>query len=85
MKSVCYDFISLIDNTIMPWILENPNGVDQSQQLQFILVKGDYYRYACEFESGDMHSKMCDRALEAYSQGMLVAENLHVVNPIRLK
>merc|ERR1711879_710798 len=65
MKTYIFDFIQLIENVILPPIQEKEDCTDK---IFYLKTKADYYRYACEFSSGEVHSNMLDRALESYTE-----------------
>ena len=65
MKTYIFDFIQLLENVVIPPIAEKE---DCTYKILYLKTKADYYRYACEFATGEVHSKMTDSALEAYTE-----------------
>ena len=74
------DVIELLDSVLIP------NSTDDTESNVFYLkMKGDYYRYLCEFLSGSDKTDNSDKALEAYEQAQKVASsNMKVTDPVRL-
>ena len=51
----------------------------------YLKMKGDYFRYMCEFLSGEEKQANSDKALEAYDQAFSVAcATQKVFDPVRL-
>lgn len=70
LKGPCMDVINLLDTVLIP------NSTDESESNVFYLkMKGDYYRYLCEFLTGSDKSDNSDKALEAYEQAQKVANS----------
>lgn len=80
LKGPCFDVIKLIDDVL------EPNSKDDPESNVFYLkMKGDYYRYLCEFLTGDEKQQNSDQALAAYQSALDVAsENMKVCDPVRL-
>ena len=47
-------------------------------------MKGDYFRYLCEFTQGDYRKKVIDNAQDSYKKASEEAEKLKTTHPIRL-
>ena len=47
-------------------------------------MKGDYFRYLCEFTQGDDRKKVIDNAQDSYKKASEEAEKLKTTHPIRL-
>lgn len=80
LKGPCMDVIDLLDTVLIP------NSTDDSESNVFYLkMKGDYYRYLCEFLTGGDKQDNSDKALEAYEQAQKVASSqMKVTDPVRL-
>ena len=50
----------------------------------FLKMKGDYYRYIAEVETGDDRLSVVEKAEESYSQASEAASELKPTHPIRL-
>lgn len=74
LKAPCFEVIKLIDDVL------EPNSKSEPESNVFYLkMKGDYYRYLCEFLSGEEKQKNSDAALDAYQAALNVAsENMKV-------
>lgn len=80
LKEPCFDVIKLIEDVL------EPNAKDDFDSSVFYLkMKGDYYRYLCEFLTGAEKQTNSDKALDAYQGALNVAtENMKVCDPVRL-
>jgi 14-3-3 protein epsilon len=79
LTKYCQEIIKLLDDKLI-------NATTNSEGKVFYLkMKGDYYRYSCEYTSGDAHAKASQAALAAYKAASDVANaELKTTNPIRL-
>ena len=76
----CMDVINLLDEVLIP----NSNE-DSESKVFYLKMKGDYFRYLCEFLKGDRKQEDSDRALAAYEEAQTVAgKDLKVTDPVRL-
>lgn len=77
---VCMEVLSLLNDYLIP------GAKDGAQKVFYWKLKGDYYRYVCEFEKGDKQKEMKVKAREAYQNAMDIGqkENLESTNPIML-
>jgi 14-3-3 protein epsilon len=83
MKTYVYDLIQLLDQNLLPVAVEKE---DHISKLFYLRMKADYYRYACEYATGDLQSKMSDAALEAYTESMEICDNyLGSYDPLRIR
>lgn len=84
MKNYVFDFIQLLETVILPACVEKD---DNMAKILYLKTKADYYRYACEYSIGDVHSKMCDSALEAYTEAKDLCDSqmLSSLTPLRVK
>lgn len=57
---VCMEILDLLDKYLIP------GAKDGSQKVFYWKLKGDYYRYVCEFEKDDKKEEMKKKAREAY-------------------
>lgn len=56
---VCMEILKLLDDYLIP------GAKDGSQKVFYWKLKGDYYRYVCEFEKNEEQEKMKVKAREA--------------------
>ena len=76
----CMDVINLLDEVLIP----NSNE-DSESKVFYLKMKGDYFRYLCEFLKGDRKQEDSDRALAAYEEAQTVAgKDMKVTDPVRL-
>jgi len=75
----CNEIIKLLDDRLV-------TGATNSEAKVFYLkMKGDYFRYICEFAAGDAHTKASQSALASYKAASEIANTeLKTTNPIRL-
>ncbi len=78
LVDICNDCIRLLDDPLIP----QSNNADA--KVFFMKMKGDYYRYLGEFQSGDQRKDVIQKAQEAYKEATTEAENLKTTHPIRL-
>ena len=75
----CMDVIGLLDDVLIP------NADDSESQVFYLKMKADYYRYLCEFLTGEKKTEHSDKALQAYEAAQKVAsEGMKVTDPVRL-
>ncbi len=76
----CHDVIELLDSVLIP------NSSDDTESNVFYLkMKGDYFRYLCEFLTGEDKKDHSDKALDAYEKAQQIASgNMKVTDPVRL-
>jgi 14-3-3 protein epsilon len=58
---ICNDLIDLLDKTLIP------SSKTAESQVFYNKMKGDYFRYISEVQSGDDYTKVGDAALAAYN------------------
>ena len=77
---VCMEVLSLLNDYLIP------GAKDGAQKVFYWKLKGDYYRYVCEFEKDDKQKEMKDKAREAYQMAMDIGhqDNLESTNPTML-
>jgi len=78
LDDICSDVIDLLSNTLIV------NSTQTDAKVFYMKMKGDYYRYLCEFLSGDRRKKVVQDAQDAYKQASHAAEELKSTHPIRL-
>lgn len=80
LDSICNDILQLIDSQLLPSAIENAES-----SVFYHKMKGDYYRYICEFSTDDKHKEAVENAHKAYKDAREIAFNkLAATNPIRL-
>jgi len=79
LSKYCQEIVKLLDDRLIA-TTTNSEG-----KVFYLKMKGDYYRYMCEFTTGDAHSKASQSALGAYKAASdLATTELKTTNPIRL-
>ena len=76
----CDDIIQLLDDVLIPNSTE-----DTESNVFYLKMKGDYYRYLCEFLQEPEKLERSEKALVAYKQAQdVAAKNMKVTDPVRL-
>ena len=77
---VCTEILGLLGDYLIP------GAKDGSQKVFYWKLKGDYYRYVCEFEKDEKQEETKKNAREAYQAAMDIGreEKLNSTNPIML-
>ena len=57
----CNDILQLIENKLIP------SSTDVNAEILSYIIKGDHYRYICEFSTGAMRDEAEKKAGEAYT------------------
>ncbi|OMJ76102.1 hypothetical protein SteCoe_24605 [Stentor coeruleus] len=68
LRSYCGEILRIIDNELIP------KSTSEESKVFFIKMKGDYYRYICEFAQGQYRDESSKNAQEAYQQALNLAE-----------
>ena len=50
-----------------------PNAIDSENKVYFLKLKGDYYRYKCEFAIGKEFNEACSKAEKVYEEASEIA------------
>ena len=62
-----------------------PNASDSENKVFFLKLKGDYYRYKCEFASGKEFDDACAKAEKVYKEAYEIAnKDIPITNSTRL-
>jgi 14-3-3 protein epsilon len=79
LSKFCTEIIKLLEDRLIP-TTTNSEG-----KVFYLKMKGDYYRYTCEYAAGDAHNKASQGALTSYKAASDIANaELKTTNPIRL-
>jgi len=79
LAEICKDILEVLDQ----YLIQNASS-DESKVF-YKKMKGDYYRYLAEFQSGEDRQKSADASLDAYKTASEVANGgLAPTHPIRL-
>jgi len=78
LDDICQDVIDLLNNTLIV------NSTQTDAKVFYMKMKGDYFRYLCEFLASDRRKKVVQDAQDAYKQASHAAEELKSTHPIRL-
>ena len=69
---VCTEILDLLGNFLIP------GAKDGSQKVFYWKLKGDYYRYVCEFEKDEKQEEMKKLAREAYQTALEIGQAEHI-------
>ncbi|OMJ93527.1 hypothetical protein SteCoe_3505 [Stentor coeruleus] len=79
LRSFCREILRIIDNDLLT------KTTSDEGKVFFIKMKGDYYRYICEFAQGQYKDESSKNAQESYQQALNVAEgSLDSTHPSRI-
>jgi 14-3-3 protein epsilon len=79
LDDVCEQIQNIVDKYLFP------NASDSETKVFYLKLKGDYYRYKCEFDSDQDFPNTCDKAEKVYKEGYEIAsKNLPITNSIRI-
>ena len=79
LRSYCREILRVIDNDLIP------NTSSNEGKVFFIKMKGDYYRYICEFAQGQYRDESAKNAQESYQAALTLAEeSLDSTHPSRI-
>ena len=79
LRSYCREILRVIDNDLVPQTASDEGKVF------LIKMKGDYYRYICEFAQGQYKDESAKNAQESYQAALTLAEgSLDSTHPSRI-
>jgi len=78
LEKLCENIIKTIDQCLLP------KSSDAESSVFYHKMKADYYRYIAENIEESRKKSFGDKSLASYNEAMKNAENLEVINPIRL-
>ncbi|XP_058489398.1 tyrosine 3-monooxygenase/tryptophan 5-monooxygenase activation protein, epsilon polypeptide 1 [Solea solea] len=78
LRRICDDILKTLDEHLLP------SAVSDESKVFYNKMKGDYYRYMAEFETGDRKGEASQNSLLAYNNANTLAEKLPPTHPIRL-
>jgi 14-3-3 protein epsilon len=79
LRSYCREILRTIDDSLIP------NTSSDEGKVFFIKMKGDYFRYICEFAQGAYRDESAKNAQESYQSALTLAENtLDSTHPSRI-
>ena len=79
LNQICGEIQNIIDKYLVP------NSTDSETKVFFLKLKGDYYRYKCEFASGKDFDDACDKAEKVYKEAYEIANrDIPITNSTRL-
>lgn len=80
LDKTCEEIIKLLDEKL----ITSAEG-DPISEVFFQKMRGDYYRYIAEYQSGDKHKKAAEEAYNSYMKATEIAnKKLDTTNPTRL-
>ena len=78
LTGLCKEIIDTIDNKFS-------KVTDIENKINFLKLKGDYYRYLTEVElNGQTKEAYCKKAFNIYTEAENLSKGISIVNPIRL-
>jgi len=79
LNQICNEIQNIIDKYLVP------NSVEPEMKVFFLKLKGDYYRYKCEFASGKDFDDACEKAEKVYKEAFQIAnKEIPITNSTRL-
>ena len=79
LNQICNEIQNIIDKYLVP------NAVEPEMKVFFFKLKGDYYRYKCEFASGKDFDDACEKAEKVYKEAFQIAnKEIPITNSTRL-
>ena len=79
LNQICDQIQNVIDKYLIP------NASDSETKVFFLKLKGDYYRYKCEFASGKDFDDACAKAEKVYKEAYEIAnKDIPITNSTRL-
>lgn len=78
ITSVCQDIQNVIDEYLLP------ASQDSESKAFYLKLKGDYFRYPCEYLTGEQKNDCMENAEECYKEAYEIAEKFPISNSIRL-
>ena len=68
LNDICNEILIIIDKYLVP------NATDSESKVFFLKLKGDYYRYKCEFATGKDFDDACSKAEKVYKEAYDIAK-----------
>ena len=79
LNQICDEIQKIIDKYLVP------NASDSENKVFFLKLKGDYYRYKCEFANGKEFDDACSKAEKVYKEAYDIAnKDIPITNSTRL-
>ena len=79
LNQICDQIQQIIDKYLLP------NASDSETKVFFLKLKGDYYRYKCEFANGKDFDEACNKADKVYKEAYELAnKDIPITNSTRL-
>jgi len=78
LTEICNDILDVLEKHLIK------NSSTSESKVFYYKMKGDYHRYLAESTSGEPRTEAADKALVAYKNASLTAQELLPTNPIRL-
>lgn len=79
LRSYCREILSLLDSDLLQ------TAAVAETKVFYLKMKGDYYRYICEFATGEFRDENSTNALQCYEEAYKTSQDeLDSTNPTRL-
>ena len=78
LNEICQDVLDLLHDVLIP------NSEVAEAKVFYMKMRGDYYRYLCEFTSGERRKQVIQDAQDSYREAVTESELLNSTHPIRL-
>ena len=79
LNEICQNIQQVIDKYLIP------NATDSETKVFFMKLKGDYFRYKCEYAVGDQFDDACAKAEKVYKEASEIAnKEIPITNSTRL-
>jgi len=78
LKALCETVLGLLNEYLIP------NAKEKEEQVFYLKMKGDYYRYLAEVASSDGKKEVVEKSHESYKEAYKVSNELDSTHPVRL-
>ena len=79
LNQICEQIQNIIDKFLLP------NAQNSETKVFYLKLKGDYYRYKCEFDSDKDFPDTCDKAEKVYKEAYEIAnKDMPITNSTRI-
>ena len=79
LDQICEQIQNIIDKYLLP------NASNSETKVFYLKLKGDYYRYKCEFDADEDFPTTCDKAEKVYKEAYEIGnKDLPITNSIRI-
>ncbi|XP_069742368.1 14-3-3 protein theta-like [Narcine bancroftii] len=84
LREICKDVLTLLQKYLISPENSGTQTTCPESQVFYLKMKGDYYRYLAEVDSGDKRKETIEKSQLAYQQAFGIGKELPSTHPIRL-